>query len=364
MSEVFICNTNGNDTTGAGTEAQPWKTVQKAFDNVLVAGGGGSIRPSNESAFVFAASPNWTQFNINNTTSSDNPLTISPWDTGGSLVIDHPYGNIDCFEIDGDDAVSTLFSTASMPQHVMLVQGKLHSTTGKLIDPANYWTLLLDELYGNGATAMVDQAGRLMAIGCHLHAFAANSKGFYSSPAGCLAYNYIDSPTGIGIQTGGDTLVYGNILGDCVSKGMWVGGDGNVVSGNTIVGKSTNTHAGIYVGSSSERNICLDNIITDYSNASGAGIEVAGGGNFALIGHNHFHNNTTDKSGAVVKGLDLGGDVVADPGFVDAAGGDFRIGLAGKAKGWPRGWPGSATLNFLDTGAVQAIMGRQMRLRQ
>lgn len=35
MSIVFYDPENGNDTTGAGSEASPWATGQKCLDNVL-----------------------------------------------------------------------------------------------------------------------------------------------------------------------------------------------------------------------------------------------------------------------------------------------------------------------------------------
>lgn len=357
MSEVFICNTTGNDTTGAGTEAQPWATVQKAFDNVLVAGGGGTIRPSNVSAFTLPASPNWTQFNINNTTSADNPLVIAPYDNGGSLAISHPYANYDCFEIDGNDAVATIFSATATPGYVSLVQGKLHSTTGILVDTGNYWGILSCELYDAGASAFIDYSPYGLVAGCYLHTFPAGCEGIRTGSRGMYTGNYIDTPTGRGINcsSGVEGLVSDNIIRNAGNQGIATFGDRNRIIGNTIQGTAANTQAGIYLSAAAEATIAYNNIIVGYSNASGIGIEVASGGNFVMYGHNHFHNNTANESGVVVKGLDLGNNVTTDPGFVDAAGGDFRIGTAGKAKGWPMGFPGSATRNYRDTGAAQRL---------
>ena len=46
-----------------------------------------------------------------------------------------------------------------------------------------------------------------------------------------------------------------------------------------------------------------------------------------------------------------------DPGFVDAANGDFRVGVTCKAKGFPGAIPGAAAtcIGYLDSGAVQRI---------
>jgi hypothetical protein len=347
MSDLYVDPQSGNDSTGNGSSGSPWKSLQKAIDN---ASGGDTIHMANTAADVLSSSISWSS-GWSGGTSADAPLIIRAWDNGGSLIINHPRGNIDCWELDGNDAVSTLFSTTSMPQHVILIRGKLHSTTGKLVDPVNYWVFLEDELYDNGSSAMVDYAYGTITIGCYLHTFASGF-GMYG---GVAIGNYLDSPSWYGIRLSGSGVAVGNILKSCTSTGIFVESDLATVINNTVLGTSGSIGGGLRVGSGAEYTIAHGNIFVDFSNASGCGIMSGAGGNFALIGHNHFHNNTTDKSGVVVKGLDLGGDVVADPGFVDAAGGDFRISTAGKAKGWPMGWPGSATLNFLDTGAAQRL---------
>ena len=69
--------------------------------------------------------------------------------------------------------------------------------------------------------------------------------------------------------------------------------------------------------------------------------------------YNNIYDCTTDRTNVPTgaHSYDL------DPGFVDAANGDFRVGTNCKAKGFPGAIPGAAVtcIGYLDTGAVQRI---------
>lgn len=65
--------------------------------------------------------------------------------------------------------------------------------------------------------------------------------------------------------------------------------------------------------------------------------------------YNDFYNNTTNRTNFPTGPHDL----ALDPGFTNAASGDFSIGTNLKAAGFPGAFPGTTSTGYLDIGAVQ-----------
>ena len=148
------------------------------------------------------------------------------------------------------------------------------------------------------------------------------------------------------------------------------GNDFNVVSFNSIDTCST---AGIALGSASESNKFLFNTIYGAETPAGTGMSAAAtqSTNTTLIGnifygwvtgisfnanvqstfadYNDFFNNTTNRQFIDAGPNDLG----VDPAFTNAASGDFSIGTALKAAGFPGAFQGATSTGYLDVGAVQ-----------
>ncbi len=98
MASYFIDPQSGNDTTGDGSIGTPWKTLQKGIDN---AAGGDQINVKDSAADVLAAAIDWTS-GWSAGTSRDAPLIIRGYTSAEN---DGGIG-----EIDGDDAVASIFS--------------------------------------------------------------------------------------------------------------------------------------------------------------------------------------------------------------------------------------------------------------
>jgi hypothetical protein len=362
MADIYTDYSTGNDGTGTGTSGNPYKTLGKA---ISVANGGDTIFVGNNAAEILSAEIAWTGFGGTTAASMDNPLNIKAWDNGGSLVITNPAGDIDCFEIDGNDAVTTLFSTTSKPTNVYIEGMKAHSTTGTLITGNTDWNYYNCEFYDCDGAAIVGNSNTTNMFGCYIHddgGASVNGVAF-SSASRVMSGCYISGISGASMTLGTVQTVVGNIIETGTEGGILAtSGDNTVIIGNTIIGDST---AGIFgidlTGNSIEKVTILNNIITDFSGAGSGAVRVESGSNLLMCGYNSFYNNTDDYTGLVVKGVDLTAfDVTesSDP-FTNAAGGDYSLvsGAGSIGTAFPQGFTGTDTLNTPNIGAAQSGIG-------
>ena len=157
----------------------------------------------------------------------------------------------------------------------------------------------------------------------------------HDSGSGCISVGVLDN-----------VIISFNLLDSClVGINATTSSIGIKILNNTIWASTTSGTTGIFVGANGSNWFIENNIISGF----GTGI------NFnSLVSTNreNFNNlfaNTTDRTN-----IDTGPDSFdTDPGFTDAAGGDFSVGTAMKATGSPGAFPGSSTTGYLDVGAVQ-----------
>jgi Na+(H+)/acetate symporter ActP len=101
------------------------------------------------------------------------------------------------------------------------------------------------------------------------------------------------------------------------------------------------------------KNIFINNII--YGWTLGA-TQTTAENTSNIWAYNDFYNNTTNRTN-VTAGAN---DMAINPDFVDAANGNFAIGSALRAKGYPGVFPGGLTTGYLAPGAVQPKMKKNI----
>lgn len=172
-------------------------------------------------------------------------------------------------------------------------------------------------------------------VGCYVHNNGATGATLGS---GSAAWSVFESNAGHGFKVavsgglaGAHTLVV-----NCVAYG------------NT--GASTD---GINMTGANRRECVWNTILKDNGNG---GLDYGASNNYAsrASDYNDFHGNTT---AAVQSGVVNDHDVTTDPGFTDAPNGDFSIGTALKAIGFPGLLAGGLSTGYVDIGAIQRQEG-------
>jgi len=167
---------------------------------------------------------------------------------------------------------------------------------------------------------------------CYLH---DSNNGFYSTSNGFFYNCLIAKCTTAGITNAGSTKAANSIIG-C-----------------TIYGNETPAGTGVTLGETETYNIFVNNIIYGWTlGATQTTAEVVTN----VWDYNDFYNNTTDRTN-VTAGVN---DMAINPGFVDAANGNFQIGSALRAKGYPGTFPGDLTTGYMSPGAVQPKMKKNI----
>lgn len=329
MADWYVDDTNGDDTTGMGTDALPWQTIQKAVDS---AGGGDTIYLANTSAFVLSSSITWGSFG---STAIDSPLIIRPWDNGGSVSITDPGGTTRvAAEIDGNDAVSSIFSSSGQPNYVILIGLKIHSTTSNLFSRLTGWSMYFCECWDASGAAIVASGSYIgqHTIGCIVRDSGGTGVNGLEIGQGLHFGNYISNVTGHGIRI---SQVYATVLGNVVDQFMEDGinaasnKDGCAITFNTVNDGSNIDANGINVGTTnSEMMLVAYNLITNMDGASNKGLEIQSGSRVDMIGPNAFYNCTTetvDNSGNTSWDRSAEDVSLASDPFENEAGADFDI---------------------------------------
>lgn len=164
--------------------------------------------------------------------------------------------------------------------------------------------------------------------------------------------NYLhDSTNGIvGTTSPIGMIILGNIVDNCTASAINTGSTSNsvLIANNTLYGNPTPAGTGIAMPATTGRGcVVINNIISNF--AIGIDSNTSAPSNF--FDYNNFFNNTTNRTN-----VNAGpNDTALDPGFTDAANGNFTIGANLKAKGFPGAFPGGLTTGYLDIGAVQRV---------
>ncbi len=264
MASYFIDPAAGNDTTGDGSIGTPWKTLQKGIDN---AAGGDQINVKDSAADVLAAAIDWTS-GWSGGTSVDAPLVIRGYTSSEN---DGGIG-----EIDGDDAVASIFSTTSIPAGVIIIDMLMHNTTSYVIDPANNWYMFRSEFHSNGATAAIDNATDIYIVNCYIHSPDAASSDGIQAGRGFYFGNTVKGFQLDGIDiTSLNAYAINNLIIPAGGSGIRMAADLTVSYGNTIVLDSTSAQNGIYTTGGNVENIfVMSNILMNAgSGGSGAGLK-------------------------------------------------------------------------------------------
>lgn len=117
--------------------------------------------------------------------------------------------------------------------------------------------------------------------------------------------------------------------------------------GNTIAGAATPAGIGVSFATGTTNPVLLNNII--WGNVTGVTHADAAGSTAGVSDYNNFYNNTTPRTNWPTGA----NDQAIDPSFTDSPNGNFAIGSALKALGFPGAFAGGLSTGYLDQGAVQ-----------
>jgi hypothetical protein len=217
---------------------------------------------------------------------------------------------------------------------------------------------------GNGGTGSI--GGGSAVINCEFRnsgSTAAGTKPVIDTlhVSSLIFGNYFHDLKGPAIKFHGGTCGHAahNIIANCHADGIYVDNDETApyhesIHHNTIYNC---TGHGIYVNTSGCAFVSIfNNLITHNAQAGKAGIYMVGTAATnantvrSLIGYNNFFGNTADVTGWTMDST----DTTLDPGYKNAAGGDFSVGPALSNRAFPTGLlKGSATKLNLTPGAAQ-----------
>jgi hypothetical protein len=327
MADVYTDIINGNDSTGDGSAGTPYQTIQKAFDE---ANGGDTVWIGDSGINTLSAQLDWVSFGTAQGTSVDNRLCVRGWDYSGGA---------------GADGVA-------------VING--NSLAGILAATKNYVTWYHLEIYGtDGASHYgLDLGSGNIAFECDVHdvtgtnAYAIGAvgdsqtsvvkcrvdtvvHGIYAAAGGGVVGCVIMNGTGRCITGSAQAFITGNVAISAGGTGVFVVGDGNLVINNTLIGDgSTSSIHGVDVASNSEGIVIWGNVIKGWSGTSNTGVNNASGNAIAVLGGNHYADNTLDESASISDDCDIYlAAVGAGAGFVtNVSGGGGGGGDATEAK--------------------------------
>lgn len=331
---------------GSGTIGDPWDDMQAAIDGITDGGVGNQINLKAGTAETLAAALTWGSYSPTNSIS--NPLMVRGYTSSAD---DDGVG-----EIDGDNAVTNIFSLTNFPQFVYCVDLKLHNTTSDVFSTASDCVGIRCEIYNGGSAQTVRLGARCRLIACNIHTGTSGAYGVnVTEENNLILFNRISEHDDWAIRSGGaHSVVLGNLIHGVESTGIQMIADQCFYYANTLEGDSSAGDTGILGFAGIDGNIILSNIIKDFGSGTGGAINLFTG-NCLMLGHNNMHGNASDTvASKLVFGLDLtANDTTTDPTFTDAAGDDYSVGSNAKDDGYPTTWPGTSTNTNVDVGAVQ-----------
>jgi hypothetical protein len=308
MANIYIDNTNGDDTTGDGSSGNPYQTLSKAF----------SVLTSNDAIYV--ANTSAQSFNSLAfpavTFTADKPLLITGWDNGGTLEINSPLGNNrPCGVFSNNGATNAQCFTNSLNFTVLRhIKFENYET--------NCWTSVktsnsLFECEFDNCYSLGSFGNQSFFIGNTINASTTNVT--FATFSGCnIIGNYFYNIRDLSMSTSSNSVVSYNIFDRCRILALNLGsGDGRLVFGNTFIGRnlgSASSDIGIdYTNANNEYNNITGNHFQDYTGSGGKAIRArfaptAGSTcTFLTLGRNSFYNvdNRYDASLVTATLIDL-----------------------------------------------------------
>lgn len=290
--------------TGAGTSGSPWVgygsgVIQYALrqGNLATwAATGNRLFLSNVAAFTLKMTVKMSDL----ATSGTKPFAfLGGWDNGGSITVSTPMGELDGAEINGNDAVASIFALAPDYKTNLVFSGlKLHSTTSYIAGCYSGWTFLGCEIY-DGATALISGTNQVNVLGCTLRDDGGSNVAGISGLGYGVAVigNRFSGLSGDAVTAGSATfpVIIGNVVRSCSGHGFNLAGS-EMVIGNTIDGLTVASKYGIYSASGAAI-VALSNLITNWAGTSGKAINLASSSLQYAIGNNATYGNTGASAG-------------------------------------------------------------------
>lgn len=322
MAIVYVDPATGDDGTGDGSSGNPYASIQGAHDNYgsWSTTSANTIRLANTAADVLSATIAIT------IATTEAPLIIEGWDNGGSLTATIYRGQVvTCGEIDGNDAVASIFSNEP---YLVLRRLKMHSTTSYVVWAAANSSVIECEIF-NGATRILYAGSNNLIYGCYVHndTYTAGHYNIYLGVGGNVrACEICGNDVGIYVASN-NASVCCNLIHDIRSTGIMLQGDVITIAKNTIDGLGADSDAvGIDTFNSSyEGGFVIDNLITNFSGATAVGIRDASGAPMAVCGNNGFYNNTTNESLTHTPGWAPANITESGNPYTNAAADDFSL---------------------------------------
>jgi len=123
---------------------------------------------------------------------------------------------------------------------------------------------------------------------------------------------YLHDFTGHAVNSTMDPITVIDSIIDTCNSGIVLAAGSNLIMGNTFYGCTTAVNGGTY-----GNNIIVNNAVCSCTD----GLKFSSAVNQFVVDYNNYYGNTTD-----VTNITKGGNALAvDPGFTDAAGGDFSL---------------------------------------
>lgn len=173
--------------------------------------------------------------------------------------------------------------------------------------------------------------------------YGANS-GVHMSVNGCEFYKCSSGMVSHGIHKVTNSIFWENDnYGIDLNSTAWLFAVGNTIHGNGA--------GGIRIGNPVSCYVIINNTITGNT---GYGITAIADSEHHFIDYNNYGTGATANSSGATNNVDKGpNDLEVDPGYADAANGDFSPGVNLKAAGFPGAFRGGNSTSYLDIGGVQ-----------
>jgi hypothetical protein len=363
MADWYCDFTNGDDSTGLGTELSPWKTLQKTVDSAT---GGDTINVANTSAQSITTRISWTS---GFTADNDKFTIFKAWDNGGSITIQRPDESAARVAAQINATSDRIVNTTSHPNKLVFENIKFTASAGQtaILLLAGEGSIINGCEFDN--TGMGGAGNTLTSSNTHVsnsyfkinsasHSIALNSRTTFIA-------NYIQgiSVGATGIQMGAtdSCLIENNIFDykDATASTTHIIINNNQrlnigIQNNTFIVNSDYGFIGIDNTAINTTTKSINNIFYKFDNASSLPKRYIANGSAGIVGHNAYYSSNAPNVAANI-GLDLtANDITAsgDP-FVDSANNNFTLIESALARQAALANPNSK----LDIGAVQSEYG-------
>ena len=338
ITQNYVDPVGGLDAN-PGTLAQPWQTLQHAFDNcVRNIVDGNQINLKSSGPHVNAATLSLAAFIAAGALSNSAPLIVRGYTAAAN---DGGIGEIDCNGV--------AMWAATTYDYIILADLEIHNGgDNNLVVLDTYCMIYRCEVH-KGASApnnkyLISAGSTCAVLGCYVHDIGTGTaRGISMLSDGQVRGNYVDCGAAAAAGTGivSQSLVIANIVlcRHVDATGILTGSLTGGAIGNAIYNTAAGVNAGVYCTNLRPQLAVMNNIVVGWSGAGGAGIEFTI--NAPLVGYNAFYNNTANYSIGDQTFLDLTANdiaLAASP-FTNPAAGDFSLTAAGKTALRGLGWP-------------------------